>query len=244
MILKNFYLNNNSIFETVNDKKFCSKNVYGKFLIRSSILKNKKLLFLDNGENFFHIKEKTVKSRLNFFFKKNILGHSFRVKNNTYTNKQNKSIKFKYFSFYNYKKRPLEKLNNFFYSLKNKNKIALIFIQAIKGGFLCYFSGIICFIGDYQIHKYIKAQTTFFLKNQSFLDMLKHLLYSNTNFIYYPWYLSRFKLQLVYTKKKKLKTPKRKFYILQFRVNFNQHIVKKPLSKVAPINFINKKILK
>ena len=64
-------------------------------------------MFLDNGENFFHIKEKVLQSRLNFYFKENILGYSFRVKNVISTNQQNKAIKFNYFSFYNYKKQPV-----------------------------------------------------------------------------------------------------------------------------------------
>ena len=241
MILKNFYLNNNSIFETVNDKKFCIKNIYGKFLIRSNIFKNKKLLFLDNGENFFHIKEKTIHSRLNFSFEKNILGHSFRVKNNIYTNQQNRSLKFKYFSFYNYKKNPLSKLNNFFYSLKKKKRIPLIFIQSIKGGFLCYLYGAICFVANYQINRYIERQRIFFSDTSNFLSILKNFFFY-TNFIYYPWYLSRFKLQINYNKKRKLKNPKRKFYILRFSlISSNNRINKKPFLKKLKKPIFSKK---
>ena len=218
MFLKNFYLKNTPIFEIVNEKKFCSKNVYGKFLIRSTILKDKNLLFLDNNENFFHIKEKIVYSRLNFSLKKNILGQSFRIKNSFYTNQQNKLIKLNYFSFYKSKSKPLVKLQNFFYYLKKKKRISLLFIQAIKGGFLCYFSGVFCFIAHYQVYNYLQSKIKTSYKIKNFLKNLKYFFNLNSNFLYYPWFLSRFKLQINYTKKKKLKIPTRKFYVLQFNM--------------------------
>lgn len=232
MLLKKLYLKKTSIFETVNEKKFCSKNIYGKFLIRSNILKNKKLLFLDNSENFFHIKEKLVYSRLNFSFKKNILGQSFRVKESFYTNQQNNLIKFKYFSFYTSKPKPIKKLQHFFYSLKNKKRISLLFIQSIKGGFLCYFSGVFCFVANYQLHNYLICQIKNSHKIKYFFNSLKYFFNSKVDFLYYPWFLSRFKLQINYNKKKKLKIPTRKFYVLQFSM-----VDPKTLKK----NFLNKK---
>lgn len=240
MLLKNFYLKNTLIFDTFNEKKFCNKNIYGKFLIRSKIFKNKNLFFLDNNENFFHIKEKKVYKRLNFPVKKNILGYSFRVKNNLYTNQQNKLIKFNYFSFYKTKINPLSNLNNFFYLLKNKKRISLIFLKAVKGGFLCYFSGVFCFVANYQIYNYIASHIKFLLKLKIF-DNLKYFLYLDTNFFYYPWVLSHFKLQINYTKRRKLKTPKRKFYLLQFNMKNYKNLNKKFLYTKKFYKFIDKR---
>lgn len=142
MFLKNFYLNYSKTSKEIIDKKFCSENIYGKFLIRSGILINKKLLFIDNGKSFFHIKKETVKNSLNFSSKDSFVGSSLRVKNNIFINQQNKLIKFKYFSFYkNNNSNPFLKLKNILYKLKEKKNYSSYSFEDYKGWVFLLFNG-------------------------------------------------------------------------------------------------------
>lgn len=223
MYLKNFYLNSTPTLEKIIDKKFCSENIYGKFLVRSNILINKNMLFIDNGKSFFHVKQKTFENLLNFSGPDSLVGRSFRVKNNVYVNQQNKLVKFNYFSLYDVKKvSPIAKLRSLFYQLRNKKIIPLVFLKSIKGGFLCYFLGVVCFVRKDHVHKFLADE-----KRAGLKEMVESFN-RKENFLYYPWYLSCLKLQLYYDKKFKLRNPKRKFYMLNFvLVSSKKQLIKK-----------------
>ena len=220
MSLKKFYLDSTSTFNESIDKKFCSENVYEKFLVRSRLKNNKEFIFIDNGKSFFHIKEKTIKNLLNFSTDDILDGQSFRIKNDVYIQPKNKSIRFNYFSFYNTKRESLiSKLKNFFYQFKKKKQIPLIFLGSIKGGFVGYFGGITCFVRKDEIKKFCKK----FQFNEMF-----SFFNEQENFFYYPWYLSRLSLRVYYDKKFKFRSFKRKFYLLSFIVtNSKKLLIKK-----------------
>ena len=220
MSLKKFYLDPTSTFNESIDKKFCSENVYEKFLVRSRLKNNKEFIFLDNGKSFFHIKEKTIKNLLNFSTDDILDGQSFRIKNDVYIQPKNKSIRFNYFSLYNTKRESLiSKLKNVFYQFKKKKQIPLIFLRSIKGGFVGYFGGITCFVRKNEIKKFCKK----FQFNEMF-----SFFNEKENFFYYPWYLSRLSLRVYYDKKFKLRSFKRKFYLLSFIVtNSKKLLIKK-----------------
>lgn len=223
MFLKNFYLNYSKTSKEIIDKKFCSENIYGKFLIRSGILINKKLLFIDNGKSFFHIKKETVKNSLNFSSKDSFVGSSLRVKNNVFINQQNKLIKFKYFSFYkNNNSNPFLKLKNILYKLKEKKTIPLILLRTIKGGFFCYLMGIVCFVPKRQVNNcFITKQKDLF----NFKTVLS-ILNRKENAIYLPFYLSKLNLSIYYDKKFRHGNPKRKLYLLNFMASHSKKLLK------------------
>lgn len=220
MYLKKFYLDPTSTFKESIDKKFCAENIYGKFLVRSRLKNDKEFMFLDNGKSFFHIKENTIKNLLNFSKDDILDGHSFRIKNDVYIQPKSKSIRFNYFSLYNTKRESLiSKLKNSFYQLKKKKHIPLIFLKSVKGGFLGYFGGMVCFVRKNEVKK--------FCKNSQFNEMFS-FFNEKENFFYYPWYFSHLSLRVYYDKKYKLRSFKRKFYLLSFIVtNSKKLLIKK-----------------
>lgn len=223
MYLKKFYLNPTLNIEKTINKKFLAENVYSKFLLRSKILINKNILFLDNGKSFFHIKQKTFQNLLNIADSNSLIGRAFRVKNTIYTSSRHKEVKFNYFSLYNNRKVSfIEKLNQLFYQFKNKKLVSVVFLEPVKGGFSCYFLGMICFVHRGAINN--------FLILKKVVD-LKKIIYNsniNENFIYYPWYLSYLKLKLYYNKKSNLKNSNKKLYRLDFvLVNLKKQLKKK-----------------
>lgn len=73
----------------------------------------------------------------------------------------------------------------------------------------------------------------FLKKNGNLLD-LKTMLYSfnkKESFIYYPWCLSHLSLRVYYNKKFKLRTFKRKFYLVNFMISNSKKILSKKLKK-------------
>jgi hypothetical protein len=154
MFFKKVYQNPAVTVQNFTEKSLLSKNIYNKFLIRSSLAKVKTIKVLDNGSNFFHISAKTKPS---VFFKKStpkknfLIGRSFYGRNQIYTNQLNKHLKFKYFSV----QETSSTVNNFQTLLQNKSNTfsSIVFLNPLKGGYRIYNAGVIGFIPNRHIIK-------------------------------------------------------------------------------------------
>lgn len=146
MLLKKIYATKEKTWDTFQDKKLLSKNSYNKFLVRSSLLENKNFNIVDGDSSFFNIPSSKLKKSL-FFNKNKLEGSSFMGENIVYTNKLNNSLKFKSFSG-NIKTKNFSYVNSFrslIKSKKSKTENSLLILKSVKGGFICYSSGIVGF---------------------------------------------------------------------------------------------------
>ena len=186
-------LNNLGILNQINDNllfdnKVLSKNLYGKFFVRSTLLDNKKVYVIDNNFNQFNIQ--TLECEKFFFHKKKLLGHSFYAKNFTYIHKLNNFLLFKSFLM-NYSISQKSLLSSFTNALKfisKKQQSSFFLLNPVKGGFNCYSSGFLAFmprkhcrfIWNYFL-QYIAKKTNQFTQRKTIIPLLKVLIYKNTN---------------------------------------------------------------
>ena len=150
MILKQVYSKNLKNIESFNDKKFFTKNLYGKFLVRSSVSENFNLHVLDNNKHFFNISSASLQK----FVKSNetediLIGNSLFAREFEYKNKLNNFITIKTFIVNN---KPIKEasfvtsLYNLLKTTRKESQSSLILLNPKKGGFDCYSSGVLGFM--------------------------------------------------------------------------------------------------
>lgn len=148
MTLKNFYSNFNLKIENSLDKKILTKTIYGKFLVRNCLFESNPLYVLDNNNSFFNISS----FKLNKFVKSSaddLSGNSLLAKEFEYKNKLNKSLTINNFLVKNTSVTKSSLINSFYSTLQVTRKrylSSLLILNPIKGGFICYSSGVTGFL--------------------------------------------------------------------------------------------------
>lgn len=148
MILKKIFSNFNLEADNYLDKKVLSKKIYGKFLVRSPLLESNPLYVLDNDNTFFNISS----FRLKKFIKlpqDDLTGSALLAKEFEYKNKLNKSLVIKNFIVKNDSAIKTSLINSFYSTLQLSRKhyfSSLLILNPIKGGFICYSSGVTGFM--------------------------------------------------------------------------------------------------
>ena len=186
MLLKKIYATKEKNWDTFQDKKLLSKNLYNKFLVRSSLLENKNFNIVDGDSSFFNFPSSKLKKSL-FFNNNKLEGSSFVGENIIYTNKLNNSLKFKSFSG-NIKTKNFSYINSFrnlIKSKKTKTENSLLILKPVKGGFICYSSGVVGFLP--RSHAITSFLTIFFSlsginEKRKLLERLNYSL-SDKNFL-------------------------------------------------------------
>jgi len=177
MILKKIFSNFNFETDHYLDKKVLSKTIYGKFLVRSPLLESTPLYVLDNGNNFFNISS----FRLKKFVKlpqDDLTGSSLFAKEFEYKNKLNKSLVIKNFIVKNDSAIKTSLINSFYTTLQLSRKhylSSLLILNPIKGGFICYSSGVTGFMPRSHATFALSNALTIFNKALFAEDSLKSL---------------------------------------------------------------------
>jgi hypothetical protein len=150
-------------------KKLVNKVIFNKSYIKNSAF-SKTSYVLDNYYNSTFLKSKNASVFTN--------GDSKNSSPHIFTNKLNKDIKFKLITcLFSNKELNLSKFSKSLESAKSlsKNFSTLIFLKVVKGGFRCYYFGLIGFLPRAQANKSFKnlAQSLHTLCNlQSFNSFL------------------------------------------------------------------------
>ncbi len=143
MLIKKIFNKKELTLTEVVNKKCITKEVYGKYLVRSSLMDLKNLNILDNNSLFLNISNITLnKNKLNE-------GFSFNAKNFLYKNRKNSALRFNsFFSGLTAQENIIKSLYESLKSLKVTDKIlnSIIILKPVKGGFACYSSGIVGFL--------------------------------------------------------------------------------------------------
>jgi hypothetical protein len=175
MILKQIFSINSQDLHSTLDKKFFIKNLYGKFVVRSSVLDNSNLHVLDNNKSFFNISSDNLGK---FIESTTLVGHSLIAKEFEYKNKLNRSINMKTFLVNNKSLQNNSILGSFYNVLKITRKeyqSSLVLLNPKKGGFDCYSNGVVGFMP--------RRHAIFaFLKTFSYLNNKKEKVNSISNF--------------------------------------------------------------
>jgi hypothetical protein len=221
MILKKIYSQNKKFWENSSNKKLLSKNLYNKFLIRSSLLENEQFNIIDNNNNFFNTPSTNLRSFISLKSNNSIIGASFYAKNIIYTNQFNNLLQFNSFVVNN-KSSSFSFIDSFYNLLKISVKeisSSLFLLNPVKGGFICYSSGIIGFLPRSQgVSLFSTALLNF--KNKSnkttILENLKFLINKNyfiNNFfgLRLPHWWGKTVSYHFFNKKKMVKSKKGKF---------------------------------
>lgn len=149
MHLKQIYSNNLNSLENLLDKKILIKNLYGKFLIRSTVLSNLNLHVIDNHSSFFNIPSIELQ-KFNKFNSSNLVGNTLIAKEFEYKNKLNRSINIKTFLINNKSIKSNYTLKSFYNLLnitsKDSYQSSLFLLNPKKGGFDCYSTGVLGFM--------------------------------------------------------------------------------------------------
>lgn len=180
MILKQIFSNKYQTIDTILDKKIFIKNLYGKFLVRSSVLFNSNLNVLDNNHSFFNISSLKLQKFLGVK-DLNLLGNSLVANEFEYKNKLNNLITIKSFLVNNKSIKKNSTISAFYNVLKVTSKeyqSSLVLLNPKKGGFDCYSSGVLGFMP--------RRHAVFaFLKTFSYLNKkkIKKESISNFNFL-------------------------------------------------------------
>jgi len=149
--LKTFEKINNLInTENILKKKILNQSIYYKFIIRN--INDENLITIENECYISTIKNLTTFLTIKKNKNLNILGFTI---NKVYYYFQSISIKMFKFEFLFNKKIKKKDLNIYYNRLKTniKNKKIILILYKIKGGYMCYYSGIIGFIKNKYINK-------------------------------------------------------------------------------------------
>ena len=147
MITKNFFSKNQSFLGEVVVKKILNKNLYEKSYIRGSLMDSKTIQLVDNNATFYNLIPQSVSK----FFNKNVSeGSSLNAETFFYKNRLNSSLKFRSFMLNSIKYENF--IDSFYKSLKTfevgikSSYPSLLVLKPVKGGFVCYSSGICGFL--------------------------------------------------------------------------------------------------
>jgi len=147
MILKKIFSKFNSEIDNSSNKKVLSKIIYGKFLVRSPLLESTPLYVLDNDSTFFNVSSFKLKKFVKL--PEDLTGSSLLAKEFEYKNKLNKSLVIKNFIVKNDCSIKTTLIDSFYSTLQLSRKhylSSLLILNPIKGGFICYSSGITGFM--------------------------------------------------------------------------------------------------
>lgn len=148
MVLKKIFSKFNSEIDNYLNKKVLSKTIYGKFLVRSPLLESTPLYVLDNDNTFFNVSSFRLKKFVKLS-QEDLTGGSLLAKEFEYKNKLNKSLVIKNFIVKNDCATKTTLINSFYSTLQLSRKhylSSLLILNPIKGGFICYSSGVIGFM--------------------------------------------------------------------------------------------------
>jgi hypothetical protein len=132
------------------EKKILSQNIYGKLLIRSSLLDNENLVVLDNHSRFLNLSLSEIQ-RLIGPTNTNVSGFSCALAPFIFKTKLNSSLRFKSFMVYS-NVISLGLVDTAYKSLfslsceDTSNLKSLLVLNPVKGGFVCYSSGVVGFL--------------------------------------------------------------------------------------------------
>lgn len=151
MTLKNLY-SDKSLLNSISfvEKKILSQNIYGKLLIRSSLLNNENLMVLDNHTRFLNLSISEIQ-RLIGSVNVGASGFSCALVPFIFKTKLNSSLRFKSFMVYS-NVVSLGLVNTVYNSLVSLscedtfNLKSLLILNPVKGGFVCYSSGVVGFL--------------------------------------------------------------------------------------------------
>ena len=153
--IKTFEKINNLInTENILEKKILNQSIYYKFIIRN--INNENFIIIENESYISTIKNLTTFLRIKNKKKFDVLGFTI---NKVYYHFQ--SIYMKKFKFeFLFNKRTKKTSLNLYYNKLNfniKKKKILLILYKNKGGYICYYSGIIGFIKNKSIFKLFKC---------------------------------------------------------------------------------------
>jgi len=150
MISKKIFSKTQNLLSSVITNKMLNKDVFEKSYVRGPLMGSKTIQVLDNNSSFSNISINNISRVYGNRFSEHLEGVSLGTNSFLYKNKLNNSLKFKSYILNSLRYKNL--LDSFYNSLKSleasESKISttLMVLKPVKGGFICYSSGISGFL--------------------------------------------------------------------------------------------------
>ena len=172
MISKKIFSKNQTLLNNVAINKILNKDIFGKSYVRGPLMGSQTIQVLDNNSSFFNISVQNINRIYGNRSGKQIEGGSLSTNSFFYKNKLNNSLKFRSYTLNSLRYKNL--LDSFYTSLKTlevseeKKSSSLVVLKPIKGGFICYSSGVSGFLPhSHGVFLLIKTMTAISKDKQS-----------------------------------------------------------------------------
>jgi hypothetical protein len=194
MISKKIFSKTQNLLSSVVTNKMLNKDVFEKSYVRGPLMGSKTIQVLDNNSSFSNISVQNISRIYGNRSSKHFEGISLSTNSFFYKNKLNNSLKFKSYILNSLRYKNL--LDSFYNSLKtleaSESKISstLMVLKPIKGGFICYSSGVSGFLphshGLFLLIKTIMSITKDKLLTRRLFNLTSLVHNQNSRRIHFP----------------------------------------------------------